>query len=122
MTRFALCALVLAACGGSDSKTADAAAPTVMMVTCPATPDAVVTTSGFMFSPETTTISQGQIVKFMPAIDHDVVPGHNPADSTIADPGLNVSFGATTCLMFTHTGMYGFHCMPHGFNGTIVVQ
>ena len=47
---------------------------------------------------------------------------HVLADSTIADSGLNVSFGATTCLMFTHTGMYGFHCMPHGFNGTIVVQ
>lgn len=122
MTRFAWCALVLAACGGSDAKTADAAPPTVMMVTCPATPDAVVTTSGFSFSPETTTIAKGKVVKFMPAIDHDVVPGHVPADSTIADSGLMVSFGATTCLKFTETGMFGFHCMPHGFNGTIVVQ
>ncbi len=127
MTRFALCALVLAACG-SDSKTPDAAVThdshpaTVQMVTCPATPAATVTTSGFMYSPMTTTITQGQIVKFMPAIDHNVVPGHVPSDSTIADPGLNVSFGATTCLMFTQTGMYGFHCGPHMFNGTIVVQ
>lgn len=127
MTRLALCALLLAACG-SDSKTPDAssahdsAAATVQMVTCPATPAATVTTSGFMYSPSSVTITQGQVVKFMPAIDHDVVPGHQPSDSTIADPGLNVSFGATTCLMFTQTGMYGFHCMPHGFNGTVTVQ
>lgn len=121
MMRFALCAVVLVACG-SDSKTPDAAAATVMMVSCPPAPDATVTTSGFMYSPMTTTISQGQIVKFMPASEHDVVPGHQPSDTTIADSGLNVGFGATTCLMFTHTGMFGFHCMPHGFNGTIVVQ
>ena len=115
--------MVLAACGGSDSKTPDAAASTtVQMVTCPATPAATVTTSGLSFSPMTTTISQGQIVKFMPAIDHNVAPGHNPTDSTIADPSLNVTFGGTACFMFTQTGMYGFHCVPHGFNGTIVVQ
>ena len=127
MTRFALCAVVLAACGG-DSKTPDAAVTadsrpaTVQMVTCPATPAATVTTSGFAYSPATTTITQGQIVKFMPAIDHNVVPGHIPTDTTIADPGLNVTFGATTCLMFTQSGMYGFHCGPHQFNGTVVVQ
>ncbi|HSN30707.1 MAG TPA: plastocyanin/azurin family copper-binding protein [Kofleriaceae bacterium] len=128
MTRFALCAVVLAACGG-DSKTQDAAvthdsptSSTVQMVTCPATPAATVTTSGFMYSPVTTTITQGQIVQFMPASEHDVEPGHTPTDATIADPGLSVGFGATKCLMFTQAGMYGFHCGPHHFNGTIVVQ
>ena len=131
MTRFALCALVVAACGGSDSKTVDApagsgahdaAAASVQTVTCPATPAAVVMTSGFAFSPMTTTITQGQIVQFVMPSDHDVVPGHNAADSAIADPGLTVAFGETKCLMFTQTGMYGFHCGPHHFDGTIVVQ
>ncbi len=127
MTRLALCVVVLAACGG-DSKTPDAAthdsptASTVQMVTCPATPDATVKTSNFMYSPVTTTISQGQVVKFMPEIQHNVVPGHVPSDSTIADSGLNVTFGGTACFMFTQPGMYGFHCGPHSFNGTIVVQ
>ncbi|MBV8760522.1 MAG: hypothetical protein JO257_24735 [Deltaproteobacteria bacterium] len=127
MMRFVLCAVALAACGG-DSKTPDAssshdgAAATVQMVSCPATPAATVTTSGFMYSPQMVTINQGQVVKFMPAVDHNVAPGHNPTDSTIADPGLNVTFGATTCLMFTQTGMYGFHCVPHGFNGTVIVN
>ena len=128
MMRLGLCVVVLAACGG-DSKSPDAAVThdsasnaTVQMVTCPATPAATVTTSGFMYSPMTATISQGQVVKFMPAIDHDVEPGHFPLDQTLADSGLNVSFGATTCLMFTQPGMYGFHCGPHHFNGTVVVQ
>ena len=86
MTRFVLCALVVAACGGSDEKTIDAAAgqqdapaATVQMVACPATPAATVMTSGFMFSPMTTTITQGQIVQFVMPSDHDVVPGHHVA-------------------------------------------
>lgn len=131
MKRLALCALVMAACGGSDSKTPDAAAgsgqhdappATVQMIACPPAPTAVVMTSGFMFAPMTTTITQGQIVQFVMPSDHDVVPGHVPTDSSIADPGLSVNFAETKCLMFTQTGMYGFHCGPHSFNGTIVVN
>jgi plastocyanin len=129
MKRFALCALMVAACGGSDNKAADAPAQhdsassaTVQMVTCPATPAAVVMTSGFAYSPMMTTITQGQIVQFvMPSI-HNVVSGHTPADSAIADPGLSVQFNETKCFMFTQTGTYGFHCGPHSFNGTIMVN
>jgi plastocyanin len=129
MKRLAMCVAVLAACGGSDSKTPDAAAgqhdappATVQTVTCPATPAAVVMTSGFMFSPTMTTITQGQIVQFVMPSEHDVVPGHVPTDSSIADPGLDVNFAETKCLMFTQSGMYGFHCGPHSFNGTIMVN
>jgi len=131
MKRFAMCVMVLAACGGDDGKSIDAAtgsgqpdapAATVQMVTCPATPAATVMTSGFMYAPVMTMITQGQIVQFVMPSSHDVVPGHNAADSTIADPGLTVGFGETKCLMFTQNGMYGFHCGPHHFDGTIVVQ
>lgn len=128
MLRLAMVAVVLAACGGSDSKSVDAKAidsPTaqmVQMVTCPATPAATVVTSGSMYSPATTTISQGQIVQFTMPSSHNVVAGHVPSDTTIADPGLAVNFSETKCFMFTQTGMYGFHCGPHQFNGTIVVQ
>jgi plastocyanin len=128
MTRLAVMVLVVAACGSSDSKSADAPAAhdsppsAVQMVTCPATPAATVTTSGFMYAPMSTTISQGQVVKFVMPAEHNAAPGHTPADSTLSDSGLNVDFGATTCLMFTQTGMYGFHCTAHSFNGTIVVQ
>ena len=129
MTRFVLCAVIVAACGGSDDKTSDAPAvqqdapaATVQMVTCPATPDATVMTSGFMFAPLSTTITQGQIVKFVMPSEHDVVPGHHVADGTLVDRGLSVGFSETKCLMFTQTGMYGFHCGPHLFDGTIVVN
>jgi plastocyanin len=128
MKRFAI-VLVLAACGGDDgNKSVDAAvsidAPpsTIQAVTCPATPAATVMTSGFMYSPMTTTITQGQVVQFVMPADHNVVPGHSPSDSTLADTAVNVNFGETKCLMFTQTGSYGFHCGPHHFNGTIVVQ
>ncbi len=128
MIRFGMVAMVIAACGSSSSKTPDAAvkhdapAASVQMVTCPATPAATVTTSGFAYSPATTTIMQGQVVQFTMPSSHDVVPGHMPSDSTISDSGVNVNFSETKCLMFTQTGMYGFHCMPHSFNGTVIVQ
>jgi plastocyanin len=128
MTRFAIVALVLAGCGGSDNTTADApkvidsASATVQMVTCPATPAATVMTSGFMYAPVTTTINQGQVVKFVMPAEHDAEPGHFAPDGTVADPGLTVNFSETKCLMFTQSGMYGFHCGPHHFDGTIVVQ
>jgi plastocyanin len=70
----------------------------------------------------TTMITQGQIVQFVMPSSHDVVPGHVPTDNSIADPGLMVNFSETKCLMFTQTGMYGFHCGPHMFNGTIIVN
>jgi plastocyanin len=125
-----ICAALLAACGGSDNTSIDAPAgqhdapPTasVQTVTCPATPAATVMTSGFMFAPMTTTITQGQVVQFVMPSTHDVVPGHVPADSALSDPGLTVNFSETKCLMFTQSGMYGFHCGPHSFNGTIVVN
>src|SRR5690348_12014513 len=126
MKRLAFVLLALAACGGDDNNTpmidappvgSDAPAATVQAVTCPATPAATVMTSGFMYDPMTTNITQGQIVQFVMPASHNVVPGHTPSDSTIADTGLNVSFSETKCFMFTQTGMYGFHCGPHSFNG-----
>jgi plastocyanin len=91
-------------------------------VTCPATPAATVMTSGSAYAPMSTTITQGQIVQFVMPASHNVVPGHHIADNTIADPGLTVNFAETKCFMFTQTGMYGFHCGPHQFDGTVVVQ
>jgi plastocyanin len=125
--RFVVVALLVAACGSSDSKAVDAKqadtpAATVQMVTCPATPAATVMTSGFMYAPMSVTISQGQVVKFVMPAEHNAAPGHTPSDGALADSGLNVDFGATKCLMFTQTGMYGFHCAAHSFNGTVVVQ
>ena len=108
-----------------DARPPDAPQHVLVVSPCPANPDATVTATStlpYSYVQQTTTISVNQIVQFtMPAI-HDVVPGHAPADTSIADPGMLVNFGATTCLKFTVAGTYGFHCSPHLFNGTIIVQ
>lgn len=130
MKRLAMVVIVLAACGGDDGNSNPVDAPpsvdsppsSVQMVTCPATPAATVMTSGFMYAPMSSTISQGQVVQFVMPASHNVVPGHVPADSTLSDSGLTVNFSETKCLMFTQPGTYGFHCGPHSFNGSIVVQ
>jgi plastocyanin len=129
MSRLALVSSVfaiaaIAACSNSNSgtpdakKAVDAPPPTVMTVTCPATPDATVTTGvADAYVQPATTITQGQVVKFVMNAAHNVAP-----NTTMSDSGLNVGFGATACLMFTHTGTFGFHCSAHGFMGTVTVN
>ncbi|MCW5806442.1 MAG: cupredoxin domain-containing protein [Deltaproteobacteria bacterium] len=80
---------------------------------------ATVTNNASAFIPMTTTISQGQIVKFvMSDLDHNVQPNALPP----TDPGLNVGYGATTCLRFTQSGTFKFACGMHFFGGTITVN
>ncbi|MEZ4366118.1 MAG: plastocyanin/azurin family copper-binding protein [Kofleriaceae bacterium] len=110
----------LLACGGDDAPATVDAAPTfdappgaVVEVTCPASPDAEVTTNGFAYEPQATTISVGEVVRFTPAPAHDV-------DSD--DGEFHVGFGATACLRFDEAGTYPFRCTPHQFTGTVTVQ
>src|SRR5207245_2613038 len=119
--------LALGACGSDSNANTDAAvhndAPpkTVLTVTCPGSPAATVTTAELQssFTPMATTITQGQVVKFVMSASHTVAP--NPIAAK-TDPGLTVGFGATACLMFTQTGTFGFLCSAHGFVGTVTVQ
>jgi plastocyanin len=95
----------------------DANSVTVVEVTpCPGTVAATVTTTdaAFMFMPSSTTIIAGDTVKFVMSPTHNVGPA-----VTMSDPGLNVGFGATKCLMFTQPGTFQFRCVPHGETGTI---
>lgn len=120
--------LTFAACGGSDNPgtTADAAVdgagPSVRTVTCPPGQMPTVTTTSntdqAVYSPKTTTISVGGIVKFVMPSLHNVAP--NPLQPT--DPGLSVDFGQTACLEFNKAGTFNFRCVPHGFTGSVVVQ
>ena len=129
MTRFALAAVLLAACGGDDGGGALADAPRsdtggsankVMAVTCPTTADAMVTISagGMAYSPAAQNVPKNAVVKFVMTATHNTAP--NPQTTT--DPGLTVGFGETKCLKFTETGTFGFYCSAHGFAGTITVQ
>jgi plastocyanin len=131
MTRLALAALVLAACGGDDggdnTPMADAAVQPdgstakVVTVQCPASPAATVTTSNLAdaYHPMATTISVNGIVKFEMSSSHNVAPNPIAANT---DDGLSVGFGQTRCLQFKEAGTYGFMCTPHGFVGTVTVQ
>ena len=127
-SRLSLALLIpLAACGGSDdnSKNPDAAvqvdarAATVMEVTCPATVPITVTVvaSQYAYTPGNSPIPVGGIVMFTMGPDHNVVPNVSGSD-----PGLVVNFNQTKCLKFTAAGTFGFHCQPHGFQGSITVQ
>jgi len=122
-----LATFFLVACGGGDGGGGgvdggvDAPATTVMVVDpCPATPDATVITedSSFAYMPQMTTITQGQVVKFVTSASHDV----KPSGSKPSDPGLNVGFNKTACLRFTQTGTFNFVCSIHGFAGAIQVN
>ena len=121
--------LALAACGGGGTSVdappvidtappIDSPPPTVFKVNCPATPDATIaTTTPFAYLPPTAMIPLNGVVQFeMPSI-HDVEP-----NAMMSDSGLHAPFNATTCLMFTKQGTFGFHCGPHLFQGSITVQ
>jgi plastocyanin len=99
----------------------DAPGPSVVAVSCTGgiAPVATIMTADgtFAYSPNAVTIMQGQVVEFMMSGTHNVVP-----NTSSSDPGLMVDFGATKCLQFTKTGTFGFHCMPHGFMGTVTVN
>jgi plastocyanin len=130
MTRLILAAALLAACGGDDgggSATPDAAMPDgavntnkVVTVTCPATPDAMVTVTsgGGAYMPMATTIAVNGVVKFVMTATHDAKPN----TLTTTDPGLSVGFGETKCLKFTQAGTFGFYCTNHSFAGTVTVN
>jgi len=126
MKRFAFAFILLGACGGDDGGGTHVDAPAsakVATVDCSTvTADATVTTT-MMATPESdvymaknTTITQGQVVKF-------VMPNaHNVAPTAGTDAGVSVGFGETKCLRFTQSGTYGFLCSSHGFTGSIVVN
>jgi plastocyanin len=117
--------VVLAACGGSDPAPAPDAPPSgpaVVEVT-PCTGETATITANpadttTMYDPPNTTITAGQIVKFVMPAAHNVTP--HP--SMPSDPGLRVNFGQTKCLRFTEPGTFTFFCTPHGFRGTVTVN
>ncbi len=126
MLRCSLVLFAFAACGGgggdpapADSpSTTDGPASTIETITPCAGESATVTTdSSFKYTPMATTITAGQIVKFVMDPSHDVAP-KTAAD----DKGLRVGFGATKCLKFTTAGTFNFKCTPHGFAGSITVN
>lgn len=112
--------IAVAACGGGGSADidarplADAAPQSVHMVACTGTPPTI-TTVGNSFSPMSVTIAPGGLVHFMLGGAHDVV-------STTPGQTFSLGFGADACLQFDTAGTFTFKCMPHNFNGSVMVQ
>ena len=103
-----------------DGPAIDAPPPTALTVDCATvTPVATITTTNdvFAYSPPAATIAVNDVVEFMMASNHNVVP-----DATMSDTGLHVNFGETKCLKFTVAGEFHFHCQPHGFHGVITAN
>jgi plastocyanin len=132
-TLLAALAVAVAACGSEEEdhqqheggETPDAPAgaqpdggalqsgPVVAVDCAGATIAVEVTTPGFRYEPAQSTITAGQIVRFDPAAGHDVA----------SDTGaFSVPFGGASCFRFDAPGTFKFHCTPHDFKGTIVVQ
>jgi plastocyanin len=102
-----------------DAPAGDAAMATVLDITCPSgTLPTIATVDGTTaYIPSSVTITQNGIVKFTMASSHNVAP-----NTTGSDPGLSVGLGVTKCLQFTATGTFGFHCVPHTFMGSVIVN
>jgi plastocyanin len=124
MKRFAFVVLALAACTSDPAPSVDAPSSTsIATVDCATvTPAATVTTTMMatpesdQYMPKMSTITMGGVVKF-------VMPNaHNVAANTGTDAAVSVGFGETKCLRFTMPGTYNFHCVPHGFQGSVTVN
>lgn len=113
---FALTCTALASCGGDDGGGDDApdaaGGSAITSVSCAgATLAATVTTSGSAYSPQSSTIAAGGIVRFDPSATHNV-----------SGEGFDVPLGGEGCFQFSEAGTFGFSCTPHGFTGSIIVQ
>jgi hypothetical protein len=111
----------LAACGGDDGGSnppIDSPPAVTLSVVdpCPGTPDATIMTLADKFAPAATTISQGQVVRFVSTSNHPV-KAKAGTDATLVIPE-----GATKCFRFTAAGTYNFSCTTHGYSGTITVN
>lgn len=124
MSKAWLMLLVVAGCdtgGGTGTVDPKPDAPVIPVETldeCPAFVAGMVEDSPTMFIPKETTITVGQVVKFLITSEHFVLPN----TLTTTDPALNVGRGETKCFRFNVPGTYGFLCGVHSFTGTIVVQ
>lgn len=94
----------------------------IVRVTCPSgahltvTIDTTSITPKYVFTPNTQSINQNDIVEFVTTATHDVFP------DTGVDPGIHVPFSQDACRQFTAKGTFGFHCSIHQFTGSLTVN
>lgn len=119
------------AAGGSGGSGGSAEAAEV--VTCPAAADAEIVGGGappFSFTPATTTISVGKVIRFRNSsaapIVHEATSGMGgttPTPDGKWETG-DIAAGASVCMRFNVAGSYPYYCEYHpaSMTGTITVQ
>jgi plastocyanin len=105
----------------------DAEPSSVVEVNCTgATIEVTVTAPGFAFAftpsdggaADQHTIAVNDIVRFQMPASHNAFSGAaNAPDGLFA-----TNFNQTKCYQFTEAGSFPFHCTPHDFVGTLIVQ
>jgi plastocyanin len=112
---FVAIAIVIAACGGSDSTNPPASTNKSWDVY----------TLSTAFSPNSLTISAGDTVRFniVPSANgegHDVTFNTTPAG---APPNIKVTLRDTIALVFKTRGAFHYECFVHpGMNGDVIVH
>ena len=101
-----------------DAQPADAPPAVMLLAKCPDSVAGTIQDSPTMFIPKETTISVGQVVKFIITAEHFVIPN----TLTTTDDALRIGYGQTKCFQFNTPGVFGFLCGVHSFTGTITVQ
>jgi len=105
------------------------ATPSVVVVSCSATtPDKEVNIQGNAYSPATSSVSAGQLIRWTnaDALPHTVTSG-NPAEASAGSlfQSGNLSTSATFCLKFNQVGSFEYFCEVHPTtmdNGLVTVQ
>ena len=115
----------VAACGGNDTGTADAAAETGETAETGGT---TVTIKTFDFQPDPLTVEAGTTITFenQDSINHSVTPGtREQPEAELFDEGVMEAKGDTYELTLDEPGTYAYFCKFHpgeGMTAEIVVE
>lgn len=105
----------------------DAEPSSVLVVPCAgATIEVTVSAPGFAFAftpsdggaADQHTIAVNDIVQFDMPASHNAFSGPPNAP----DGQFSTNFNGTTCFQFTEAGTFPFHCTPHDFTATLIVE
>lgn len=125
-----ICALVLAGCGGGGSSAYTdpntngngSTASGVQLVDCTGLTVNDVTISGFLFSPNSLTVSANSVVKWTNnhTVTHSVTSGTGSADGKFT---RDLAPGTMVCFKFITSGSYPYFCRFHtGMTGNVSVN
>jgi plastocyanin len=105
----------------------DAEPSSVVEVACGGATIAVtVTAPGFayVFAPSDGGAADSHTIAVDDIVEFEMPAGHNAfsGGANAPDGQFSTDFGVTKCFQFTEVGTFPFHCTPHDFVGTLIVE